>query len=64
MKQKIIYMLLIACCVGTITSAKQVYKGDSVKCTATKDEKKKKCTKARKDRVATIRPFNFYLVSI
>lgn len=64
MKKRIFYMLLMACCLGTYSSAKQVYKSAAVRCDEGKEAKKKAPAKAKKVKAATIRPFNFYLINI
>lgn len=63
MKKRIFYLLLIACCLGTYSSAKQIYKSTSIKCGECK-EIGKKVAKSKKVMPATIRPFNFYLINI
>lgn len=68
MKRKLIYLLVAACCLGSYSSAKQVYKGASKECCDICRQAAKKKTiekeKEKKSKAATIRPFNFYLFNI
>lgn len=68
MKRKLLYLVVIFCCVGTFPSAKQVYTSASKECCeiCKKSGQKKSAgkEKSKTGKVASIRPFNFYLFNI
>ena len=63
MKKKIIYMLVVFCCLSFYSSAKQVDKNCTRKCSLCKCVKKSP-VKAKKITATGLRPFNFYLINI
>ena len=65
MKKKLLYLLALTICLGTYSSAKQVYKSAAHECCGVcKQVAKKSPVKSKKVKPATIRPFNFYLFNI
>ena len=65
MKKKLLYLLALTVCLGTYSSAKQVYKsGASNCCGVCKKVEKKTPVKDKKTKPAVIRPFNFSLFNI
>jgi len=65
MKQKIIYMLAFICCLGLLSSAKQMDNECIKKCKADKVSKQKPApVKAKKLASADLRPFHFFLFNI
>ena len=65
MKMKLLYMLALTICLGTYSSAKQVYKSVGKECCdVCKQMAKKAAAKSKKAKPAAIRPFNFYLINI
>ena len=65
MKKKIIYLLALACCIATYTSAKQLYRSEARDTSnVCRPQAKKQLVKSKKLKAATIRPFNFYLINI
>ena len=59
MKTKIIYTLMLICCMSIFASAKQLYTECPKKCSAKAATEKKQPVK--KKVAANIRPLNFYL---